>query len=75
MLSCIHILHFGIGFDEKIEVMEQTTASHRVVYPQAHGILTSVQAQPYLIDAYVKHELNLDMKIYISAPCTAFPAR
>jgi len=42
MLSCIPILHCGIGFDEKIEVMEQTTASHRVVYPQVHGILTSM---------------------------------
>jgi len=38
-------------------------------YPQVHGILASIQAQPYLIDMYVRHELNLDLSIYDSSGC------
>jgi len=30
MSSCILISHFGMGFDEKIEVMEQATAGGQV---------------------------------------------
>jgi len=38
------------------------------VYPQLHGILTNIQAQPYLIDAYVRHELSLDLRICLQIP-------
>jgi len=34
------------------------------VYAQVQGILTSMQAQPHLIDPYARHELNLDLRIY-----------
>jgi len=34
------------------------------VYPQVKGILTSMQTQPYLIDSYVRHKLNLGLRIY-----------
>jgi len=34
------------------------------VYPQVQSILTSMQAQPHLIDPYARHELNLDLRIY-----------
>jgi len=35
-----------------------------LVYPQVHGILTSMQAQPHLSDTYVRRKLNLDPSIY-----------
>jgi len=31
MPSCVQILHFGIGFDEKIEVMEQTNKVEKII--------------------------------------------